>query len=128
MLESELFGYQKGAFTGANSNKAGLFEKANGGTLFLDEIGDMGGVLQSKLLRVLQDGEVRRVGATSTTRVDVRIVSATNKDLHEEIGAGRFRRFHPKSALALCGPPRRTDDVGTRVDRLSPERSRNREA
>ena len=91
LLESELFGYVKGAFTGANKDHKGLFELACGGTLFLDEVGDMSSSMQKKLLRVLQEGVIRRVGAKDFTPVDVRIISATNKDLLSECRAGTFR-------------------------------------
>jgi DNA-binding NtrC family response regulator len=91
LLESEMFGYEKGAFTGAVGTKTGLFESANGGTLFLDEIGELGQALQVKLLRVMQDHEVRRVGGTSSIKVDVRIIAATNRDLEQFVKDGKFR-------------------------------------
>ncbi|MDH4079403.1 MAG: sigma-54 dependent transcriptional regulator [Nitrospira sp.] len=91
LLESEMFGYEKGAFTGAVGTKMGLFESANEGTLFLDEIGELGQGLQVKLLRVMQDQEVRRVGGTTSTKVDVRIIAATNRDLEQLVKEGKFR-------------------------------------
>ncbi len=91
LLEAELFGYEKGAFTGAHTSKKGKFELANGGTIFLDEIGDMPLSLQAKILRVLQEREVERLGSEKVIRVDVRIIAATNKDLHELVKEGKFR-------------------------------------
>jgi DNA-binding NtrC family response regulator len=91
LLESELFGHAKGAFTGAIQAKRGLFEEASGGTLFLDEIGDVGPKMQAQLLRVLQEGEIRRVGGSEAVRVDVRVVAATNRDLEQDVKSARFR-------------------------------------
>jgi two-component system, NtrC family, response regulator HydG len=109
ILESELFGYERGAFTGAAMRKEGRFERAHGGTLFLDEIGEMAPSLQVKLLRVLQDGVVDRLGGVAPVRVDVRIVAATNKDLHAEVKAGRFREdlFYRLDVVSVRLPPLR---------------------
>ena len=109
LIESELFGHMKGSFTGAVSDRAGKFEQADKGTLFLDEIGDMSLAAQAKVLRVLQDGEVTRIGGTKQHRVDVRVLAATNKKLEEEIAANRFREdlFYRLNVLPLHVPPLR---------------------
>ncbi|HEY4716009.1 MAG TPA: sigma-54 dependent transcriptional regulator [bacterium] len=109
LLESELFGYVKGAFTGAGMNKKGLFEEADRGSLFLDEIGELPGTLQVKLLRVLQEGEIRRVGDTKSTNVDVRIIAATARELDKEVKAGRFREdlFYRLNVINIFIPPLR---------------------
>jgi DNA-binding NtrC family response regulator len=114
LLESELFGYEKGAFTGAVARQLGLFEQANGSTLFLDEIGDLARSTQAKLLRALQEKEIRRIGGKETIKLDVRIISATNKKLEQEIEAGRFREdlYYRLNVIAFTLPPlreRRTD-------------------
>jgi len=106
LMESELFGHKKGAFTGATEDKLGLVRAASGGTLFLDEIGELTLDVQAKLLRLLQEGEVRPVGATSATKVNVRIVAATNRDLGDEVENGRFRRdlFYRLNVISLRAP------------------------
>ncbi len=140
LIESELFGHTKGAFTGAVADRRGRFEHAHGGTIFLDEIGDMSLKTQAKVLRALQEQVVQPVGGTSTVRVDVRVVAATNKDLQEEIRAGRFRDdlFFRLNVVPIFVPPLRdrADDVprlaehfmatlateyGRRVKRFTPE-------
>ena len=109
LLESELFGYEKGAFTGALSRYIGLFEQANGSTLFLDEISDLSLSTQAKLLRALQEKEVRRVGGKETIKLDVRIITATNKKLEQEITHGRFREdlYYRLNVIAFTIPPLR---------------------
>lgn len=109
LLESELFGHCRGSFTGAIRDKKGRFELADGGTIFLDEIGDLSTAMQVKLLRVLQDGSFEPVGSEKTLKVDVRVISATNKDLHKEIKAGRFREdlFYRLCVVPITIPPLR---------------------
>lgn len=112
LLESELFGHEKGAFTGAIAAKQGLFELADGGTLLIDEIGELAGNLQAKLLRVLEDGSLRRVGSLKERRVDVRLLAATNRNLEEEVKAGRFREdlYYRINVMSLELPPLRNRD------------------
>ena len=115
LLESELFGHERGAFTGAVSQRAGRFEQCNGGTLFLDEIGDMPIAIQSKILRVLQEGEFSRVGGNETLRTDVRIVAATNKNLEQEVSRKMFREdlFYRLNVVRIQLPPlrQRVEDI-----------------
>ncbi|MCA1802447.1 MAG: sigma-54 dependent transcriptional regulator [Rhodothermaceae bacterium] len=115
LLESELFGHEKGAFTGAAGRRIGKFEQADGGTLFLDEIGDMSPASQAKVLRALQENTITRVGGSESIKVDVRVLSATNKDLKEEIAEHRFREdlFHRLSVIPIHVPPlrERRDDI-----------------
>jgi two-component system response regulator AtoC len=115
LLESELFGYKKGAFTGADSNQTGLFKEAQGGTIFLDEIGEMPLDLQVKLLRVLQENEIRPIGESKPMKVDVRVIAATSKNLAEEVRAGAFREdlYYRLNVLTIKLPPlrRRTKDI-----------------
>jgi two-component system, NtrC family, response regulator GlrR len=122
LMEDELFGHARGAYTGAHADKRGVFEEAEGGTLFLDEIGDLYLSCQVKLLRVLQEEELRRLGETRNRKVDVRIIAATNKDVKEEIEARRFREdlYHRISVLPIHLPPLRDrrEDIPLLVDQF----------
>jgi two-component system nitrogen regulation response regulator GlnG len=140
LLESELFGHERGAFTGADRRRIGKFEQCSGGTLFLDEIGDMSALTQAKVLRVLQDGRFERVGGNETIRADVRVIAATNRDLEQMVAAGEFRGdlFYRLGIVTIKLPPLReraedlpllvdhflkrfSPELGKEVDRISPE-------
>lgn len=131
LLESELFGHRKGAFTDAVTDKAGLFEEADGGTLFLDEVVEMSLSLQVKLLRVLQEGEIRRIGADRTTKINVRIISATSRDLESEAAEGRFREdlLYRLNAFSIVLPPlrERSEDVPLLVEHFIDKHAQGRD-
>jgi two-component system nitrogen regulation response regulator NtrX len=123
LIESELFGHEKGSFTGATEKQVGKFEQADRGTIFLDEVGDMSAKTQAKVLRVLQEGEVERLGSSKTIKVDVRVIAATNKNLEEEIEQNRFREdlYFRLSVIPIHVPPlrERPDDIPLLVDHFA---------
>ncbi|HUL72329.1 MAG TPA: sigma-54 dependent transcriptional regulator [Vicinamibacterales bacterium] len=128
LIESELFGHERGAFTGATEKQTGKFEQADRGTIFLDEVGDMSAKTQAKVLRVLQEGEVERLGSARTIKVDVRVIAATNKDLEEEIAEGRFREdlYFRLSVIPISVPPlrERLEDIPGLVQYFTAQFSR----
>src|SRR5436305_251803 len=128
LIESELFGHEKGSFTGAAGRHLGKFEQASGGTLFLDEIGDMPVAMQAKLLRVLEEGEVERIGGSGTVKVDVRVIVATHRDLAELTREGKFRQdlFHRIYVFPITLPPlrERRDDIPTLIDHFQKQIAR----
>ncbi len=131
LLESELFGHARGAFTGATGERKGLFEEADGGTIFLDEIGEMSPAMQLRLLRVLQEGEIRRVGTSSDRKVNVRVIAATNADLEADVRTGRFRKdlYYRLDVFPIRLPPlrERAEDIPALADyflRVYRERAR----
>jgi two-component system nitrogen regulation response regulator NtrX len=128
LIESELFGHERGAFTGATEKQVGKFEMADRGTIFLDEVGDMSAKTQAKVLRVLQEGEVERLGSSRTIKVDVRVIAATNKDLEEEITQGRFREdlYFRLSVIPISVPAlrERLDDIAPLVQHFAAQFAR----
>jgi len=128
LIESELFGHERGAFTGATEKQVGKFEMADRGTIFLDEVADMSAKTQAKVLRVLQEGEVERLGSSRTIKVDVRVIAATNKDLEEEISLGRFREdlYFRLSVIPISVPPlrERIEDIPALVQHFIGQFSR----
>jgi transcriptional regulator with GAF, ATPase, and Fis domain len=128
LIESELFGHEKGSFTGATARHSGKFEQASGGTLFLDEIGDMPLTMQAKLLRVLEEGEVERIGGSGVVKVDVRAIVATHRDLAEQVREGKFRQdlFHRVYVFPVTLPPLRDrrDDIPLLIEHFQKQIAR----